>query len=66
MENQNIDISKLDIVQLKSLGYDLLIQFQVIQNNLNVVNSEIAKRMNEQSNKSLSPQPIEGSIIPRV
>ena len=41
MEN---DISKLSVLELKALAYDHLAQVQGLQNNLAVINQEIAKK----------------------
>jgi hypothetical protein len=50
MENQ-IDITKLSITELKALAFDLLIIVQNTQNNLNLINQEIEKR-NVQTNET--------------
>lgn len=41
-----MDITKLDIKELKVLAYDLLIQAEQVQNDLRIVNQEIQKRTN--------------------
>lgn len=42
-----MDISKLTLVELKALAYDLAVQLQVINQNVSVVNQEIQKRIQE-------------------
>lgn len=48
MDNQNtqqqVDITKVETVQLKAFAYDLVSQLTQIQNTLNVVNQELGKR----------------------
>ncbi len=39
-----MDITKLDIKDLKSLAYDELEKIQIAQNNLNLINQKIVKR----------------------
>jgi len=45
MENQQqINIEELTLEQLKSLAYDLIVQINQIQNNLNTVQAQITKK----------------------
>jgi hypothetical protein len=39
-----MDIQKLDLVQLKALVYDEMVKQQLISQNMQVINAEIAKR----------------------
>lgn len=39
-----MDISKKTIDELKSLAYDQMVELQRVQNNLQILNTEIAKR----------------------
>jgi hypothetical protein len=41
-----MDITKLNVQELKALAYDLLIQAEQAQNDLRIVNQEIQKRAN--------------------
>lgn len=41
---ENIDLTKLDIKELKALAYDHLAQLEAINLNLKNINNEIAKR----------------------
>lgn len=43
-EPQQLDITKMNKEELKALAYDLIVQVQQIQNNLNVIQAEIGKR----------------------
>ena len=40
----NIDISKLNLVELQALGYQCIASFEKAQANLTMVNQEIARR----------------------
>ncbi len=40
-----MDITKLSETELKSMGYDLVKQAQTIQNDINVIEKELAKRV---------------------
>lgn len=42
-----MDITKLSITELKSLAYDEMAKIQQAQNNLNIINAEISKKMVE-------------------
>ena len=42
-------IKEMDLNELKALAYDLIGQFEVARNNLNVVNAEIELRSKEKS-----------------
>ncbi len=44
----NKKIEEFTIVELKALAYDILAQSENLQNNLKIVNSEIAKRSQAQ------------------
>ncbi len=39
-----MDITKMTVTELKALGYDLLVQMQQCQQNIQILNAEIAKR----------------------
>lgn len=39
-----MDISKLDVISLKSLAYDAISEAELIQKNLTIINNEIAKK----------------------
>lgn len=45
-----MDITKLNVQELKALAYDLLVQANQYQNDLNVVNQEIQKRSQQDLN----------------
>ena len=45
-----MDITKLSTQELKALAYDLLVQANQYQNDLNVVNQEIQKRSQQDLN----------------
>jgi hypothetical protein len=53
MERQ---ISELSVVELKALAYDQMAQLQQCQNNINVINQELAKRLSPQPQQS-PPEP---------
>lgn len=42
--NQHVDITKLSVTELKAYAYDEVAKVEVAQNNLRVLNAEIAKR----------------------
>ena len=47
--NQNqVNISDLSLIEIKAIAYDLLIQLQQIQSNLQMINQEIIKKSNKQ------------------
>ena len=48
----NTDVKQMDIKELKSIAYDILASMENLQNNLKVVNGEIAER-NKQPNPPL-------------
>jgi len=41
---QDIDITKMTVIELKALAYDELAKQQVCQQNLQIINQEIVKR----------------------
>jgi len=45
-----MDITKLSVQELKALAYDLLVQANQYQNDLNIVNQEIQKRSQQNLN----------------
>ena len=47
--NEQKDITKMTIEELKALAYDLIVMLQQTQNNINVVQAEIVKRQNDTS-----------------
>lgn len=55
-------IEELSDIELKALAYDTLAQLQLFQQNLNVINGELAKRAQAARQAT---QPIEPEIIPR-
>lgn len=64
-QQQQINLANLDIVQLKALGYDLLVQNQQIQNNLILVNNELTRRaqlQQEQARGFNNALPAEGPV----
>ena len=44
MENNNIDITKMSVMELESLAYRVLVEIERGQNNLKAINQEIAKK----------------------
>lgn len=42
--NNTIDITKLSITEIKAMAFDIINQINFFQNNLKVINEEIAKR----------------------
>jgi hypothetical protein len=48
MENQ-IDISKLSITELKALAYDLTLELARVQTNLQILNQEIEKKKEQEN-----------------
>ena len=46
MEMKKMNLKEMSINDLKALAYDQMAQIQVLQNNLNVINNEIAIRAN--------------------
>ena len=42
-----MDLTKLTIEQLKALAYDNIVEFEMRQNNLKVINEELARRRTE-------------------
>jgi hypothetical protein len=57
MNNNQVDITKMSVIELKALVFDLLVKLENVQNNLNVVNAEIAKRVeSEKVEQQASPK----------
>ena len=52
-----MDISTLTIEQLKALAYDQIVLIQQSQNNLNLIQAEIQKRMS-MTQQTTIPEPI--------
>jgi hypothetical protein len=44
MSEQQIDITKLSVTELKALAYELVVQVETARQNLSVVQQELAKR----------------------
>jgi hypothetical protein len=44
MNNNQLDISKLSLVELKAIAYDLMTHHSRVQQNLGIVQSEIQRR----------------------
>ncbi len=42
-----MDITKMTVVELKAVAYDLFVQLEITQKNLQAVNQEIAKKSKE-------------------
>ena len=57
-----MDITKLDVVTLKSLAYDQLVIAETAQNNLKTINTEIAKKIQS----SQPNQPVEAKVEEEV
>ena len=51
MDNQPIDLSKMNVTELKALAYDQLVIFNQTQANINAIEAEV-KRRAEQLNGS--------------
>lgn len=51
-----MDITKLNIVELKALAYDTLATIEQTQNNLKLINQEIQLRLNTPVEKVAEPQ----------
>jgi hypothetical protein len=49
-----MDITKLSITELKALAYDLFVQAEVNQRNLQAINAEIQKK-NKEEVKDVAP-----------
>lgn len=47
-ENVKVDLEKLSTSELKALAYDKLVILQSAQGELNIINTEILKRINTQ------------------
>ena len=47
-----MNISNLTVVELKSLAYDTISEVEVMQKNLNVINNEIAKKVEAERMKA--------------
>ena len=46
-----MDITKLNLTELKSLAYDQMATIEQSQNNLKAINEQIAKRIEDEKNK---------------
>lgn len=57
MENKIVDLSKMELTELKALAFDILNEMQALQNNLNLVNKEIGIKLQNKKNEEL---PAEG------
>lgn len=58
-----MDITKMSVQELKALAYDLLVQSQKIQSDLNLVNNEIVKQTKvEAPVDNVSPQEGEATV----
>lgn len=55
-------LEELSDIELKALAYDTLAQLQMFQQNLNVINTELAKRV--QAGK-VTAQVVPSGVIPR-
>jgi len=44
-----MDITKLNVTELKALAYDQLVQIENAQNNLKILNAEIVTRQQEEA-----------------
>lgn len=42
-----MDISKLSLIELKAMGYDVLAQLELLQKNLGIINAQITKLNSE-------------------
>ena len=47
MENKPFDIKTATVTELKAIAFDVLVQIETNQKNLQIINQEIAKRSNE-------------------
>lgn len=59
-------LQDLTVVELKAIAYDQMAQMELLQNNLRVINQELARRLNTsppQPNMPINPLP-PGSIQP--
>jgi hypothetical protein len=61
MENQQIDLNKLSLTELKALAYDVLGQLQGFQRSLDAVNSKI-KELSDKASAEQAP----ASVTPIV
>jgi len=48
-----MDLTTLSLIELKALGYDTISQLEQLTNNLRVINTELSKRLNNESSKRL-------------
>lgn len=58
MENETLDISKMDIQSLEALAYRLVKQLNNIQQNLNIVEQEIQKRATRATEPKVKDEPV--------
>lgn len=47
------DLKTLSIKDLKALAYDMLVQYETAQQNIKLINQEIALRQNETASKEV-------------
>ncbi len=59
----NIDLSKMSVVEKKALAFDTILQIENLQQNLKIVNQEIAKDLSQPNNiqgdVNPNPNPVE-------
>lgn len=54
MEQNQVNISELNINELKALAYDELVKINAVNNNLRVLNQELSQRQ-QQGDSNASP-----------
>jgi len=53
-----MDITKMSVVELKALAFDLLVQLENVQNNLKLVNAEIEKKVKSEREEKEKVSPV--------
>lgn len=52
----NKQINDFTVEELKAMGFDLVKQFEVVQNNLKIINEELARREKVEQEKVIETQ----------
>lgn len=55
MNNNQVDITKLSVTEIKALAFDVRNQLEIAQNNWNLINGELQRRAKEQESKLVTP-----------
>lgn len=58
-----MDITKMNLVELKSLAYDQLAQLEQTQNNLKIINQEIINRQQSESLQATIDKGLENGSV---